>query len=228
MAASWLPDVTGASARFATHVLFTLSLTRAHRKDSPVPPRARHFIEFHLSRSRFHDIVRGSLLLQYACRTELAGVMAYAIRYTISHDAPSSTVWSRSGVGKRRGVIWEDIYLLLPLPGSSYPQRWTYSALSSSAMIICLQSTGRAIRQVCASLHSYTSISARRFVQANTNGKTDYPKDSIAITLAFSIEEDDLVVSVLRSAPYSLSTRFALTTSLNVVFVFLWLLLFFF
>ena len=28
--------------------------------------------------------------------------------------------------------------------------------------------------------------------------KADYPKDSIAITLAFSIEEDDLVVSVLR------------------------------
>jgi hypothetical protein len=28
--------------------------------------------------------------------------------------------------------------------------------------------------------------------------KVDYPKDSIAITQAFSIEEDDLVVSVLR------------------------------
>jgi hypothetical protein len=144
-----------------------------------------------LSCRRFHNIV----VVQYACRTERVGVCDPV------HGLSRSSIvdrMSRSGVGKRRGEIWEDTYLLLPRPGSSYPRRGTYSALSFSAMNICSRSTGRAIRQVCASLHSYTSICARRFVQANTNGKTDYPKDSMAIMQVFSIEEDDLVVSVLR------------------------------
>jgi hypothetical protein len=94
------------------------------------------------------------------------------MRYVISHHdgVPSSTIWSHSNVGKRRRTTWEDVYLLLR-HGSPYPQRGTYMAHSFSAMIICSLLTGRAIRRVCVSLRSYTSIYATRSVQANRIGK---------------------------------------------------------
>jgi hypothetical protein len=152
--------------------------------------RARDISFLILSCRRLHNIV----VVQYACRTELAGVcdsLHDLSRYSIVNCMESLRRW------ERRGEIWEDTYLLLPRPGSSYPQRLagTCSALSSSAKITCSQSHPTGLRQPAL---LYVDLrNAIRTGQRNWK-KIDYPKDSIAITQAFSIEEDDLVVSVLR------------------------------
>ena len=141
---------------------------------------------------RFHNIV----VVQFACHTELVGV------WDPLHDLSRRSIVDRMESlrrGKRRGEIWEDIYLLLPRSDWSYPHRGTYSALSFSAMIICLQSTGQGyptgLRQP-----ALLYIDLRKVLRTGQHNweKIDYPKDSIAITQAFSIEEDDLVVSILR------------------------------
>ena len=166
--------------------------------------RARDISSLALSSRRFHDIVCGSLLLQYAHRTELAGV------HDPLQDLSRRSIVDRMASLRRWEASWKDLarYLSSSAAAASPPPRLVipaerdlqYSARSSSAMIICLRSTGRAIRRVCVSLRSYyTSICAMRSVRAKHHWrKIGYPKDSIAITQAFSIEEDDLVVSVLR------------------------------
>ena len=183
MAASWLQRMSQVPAPL-------YSLSPELIEEMALYLRARDISSLILSCRRFHNIV----LVQYACRTELAGVCN-----PLRHLSRSSIVGRMESL-RRWEASWKDLgrYLSAAAPPcSSYLQRGTHSDLSSSAMIICSRSTGRAIRQVCASLHPCTLICARRFVQVNTNGKTDYPKDSIAITQAFSIEED-VLVSVLR------------------------------
>ena len=162
VAASWLQRMSRVPAHGLKHMSSLLSPTRAHRRDSPIPPRARHFISDSLLQAIPQHRSRPVCMSHRASRR-----MRSATRSLTMFRCRPYGVAQTLGSGE----IWEDIYLLLPRPGSSYPQRGTYSALSFSAMIICSRSTGRAIPQVCASLHSYTSICARRFVQANTIGE---------------------------------------------------------
>ncbi|KAI0263882.1 hypothetical protein BGY98DRAFT_661386 [Russula aff. rugulosa BPL654] len=127
-----------------------LSLTRAHRRDSPIPPRARHFISDTLLQA----------IPQHRSRPVRMSHRASGVCDPL-HDLSRCSIVDRMESLRRWEASWRELgrYLSAAAPPRLViPQRGTCSALSFSAMIICSQSTGRAIRRVCASLHSYTSI----------------------------------------------------------------------
>jgi hypothetical protein len=69
-------------------------------------------------------------------------------------------------------------------------------------MIIRPQSTGRAIRDdpmgLCQPALLYVDLRDALHTGQRIWRRNDYPKGSIAITQAFSFEDDDLVASVLK------------------------------
>jgi hypothetical protein len=112
------------------------------------------------------------------------------------HRRPYGVAQALGSVVERSGKIF---ICCLPLPGSSYPQRGTlfgpFFLRDDYLFPIDWQGHPTGLRQPA--LLYIDQRDALRTGQHNWR-KINYPKDSIAITQAFSIEEDDLVVSVLR------------------------------
>lgn len=156
--------------------------------------RARDISSLALSCQRFHDIVVGSLLLQYTCRADLAGV------YDPLRNLSRCSIVDRMKSLKRWEASWNDLgrYLSSP-PRLVIPaERVLYGPFfihDDYLFAVDWQGHPTGLRQPAL---LYVDLrDALRTGQHNWR-KIDYPRGSIAITQAFSIEEDDLVVSVLR------------------------------
>ena len=183
-------------ARDLQHMSSFLSLSPELIEEIALYLRARDISSLTLSCRRFHNIVRGSLLLQYACRTELAGVCDPL------HDLSRCSIVDRMESLRRWEASWKDLGRYL---SAASPPRLVIPAerdlfgpfflRDDYLFAIDWQGNPTGLRQPAL---LYVDLrDALRTGQHNWR-KIDYPKDSIAITQAFSIEEDDLVVSVLR------------------------------
>ena len=159
--------------------------------------RARDISSLALSSRRFHDIVCGSLLLQYAHRTELAGV------HDPLQDLSRRSIVDRMASLRRWEASWKDLAKYLSAAAS--PPRLVIPAerdlfgpfflRDDYLFAIDWQGHPTGLRQPAL---LYVDLRDALRTGQHLWRKIDYPKDSIAITQAFSIEEDDLVVSVLR------------------------------
>ena len=157
--------------------------------------RARDISSLSLSCKRFHDIVRGSLLLKYAYRIDLAGV------YDPLRDLSRRSIVDRIQSLRRWEASWDDLTRYL----SAAPPRLVIPAerdlfgpfFLRDDYLFAVHWQGHPT-----SLHQpallYVDLRDALRTGKHSWRKIDYPKGSIAITQAFSIEEDDLVVSVLR------------------------------
>ena len=158
--------------------------------------RARDISSLALSCRRFHDIICGSLLLQYAYRTELAGV------YDPLRDLSRCSIVDRMESLRRWEVSWSDLGRYL---SAAAPPRLAIPAerdlfgpfFLRDDYLFAVDWQGHPAAQRQPALLYVDLRDALRTGQHSWR-KIDYPKNSIAITQAFSIEEDDLVVSVLR------------------------------
>jgi hypothetical protein len=157
--------------------------------------RARDISSLTLSCRRFHNIVHGSLLLQYAYRTELAGVCDPL------HDLSRRSIVDRMDSLRRWEASWRDLgrFLSAAPPRLVIPaERDLYGPFflrDDYLFAVDWQGHPTGLRQP-----AFLYVDLRDALRTGQHiwRKIDYPKDSIAITQAFSIEEDDLVVSVLR------------------------------
>src|SRR6266576_949939 len=157
--------------------------------------RARDISSLALSCKRFHDIIAGSLLLQYAYRTELAGV------YDTLRNLSRCSIVDRIKSLRRWEASWNDLgrYLSASPPRLVIPaERDLYGPFflhDDYLFAVDWQGHPTGLRQPAL---LYVDLRDALHTGEHSWRKIDYPKGSIAITQAFSIEEDDLVVSVLR------------------------------
>jgi hypothetical protein len=157
--------------------------------------RARDISSLALSCRRFHDIVVGSLLLQYAYRTDLAGV------YDPLRNLSRCSIVDRMKSLRRWEASWNDLGRRL----SAAPPRLVIPAerdlfgpfflRDDYLFAVDWQGHPTGLRQPAL---LYVDLRDALRTGKHSWRKIDYPKGSIAITQAFSIKEDDLVVSVLR------------------------------
>ena len=157
--------------------------------------RARDISSLSLSCKRFHDIVRGSLLLKYAYRTDLAGV------YDPLRDLSRRSIVDRIETLRRWEASWEDLarYLSAAPPRLVIPAErdlfGPFFLRDDYLFAVHWQGYPTGLHQPAL---LYVDLRDALRTGQHSWRKIDYPKGSIAITQAFSIEEDDLVVSVLR------------------------------
>jgi len=157
--------------------------------------RARDISSLALSSTRFHDIVNGSLLLQYTYRTELSGV------YDPLRDLSRYSIVDRMKTLKRWEASWNDLgrYLSAAPPRLVIPAErdlfGPFFLRDDYLFAVDWQGHPTGLRQPAL---LYVDLRDALRTGQHSWRKIDYPKGSIAITQAFSIEEDDLVVSVLR------------------------------
>ena len=155
--------------------------------------RAYDVAAFVLCCRRFRDVVQGSLLLQYSYCTELAGV------YDPLWDLSRRPIVDRMETLKRWEASWNELGRYLVVPRLVIPSErdlfgpfflcddylfavdWQGNPTGSRKPALLYVDLRDALRS---GKHHWKQI--------------DYPEGSIAITQAFSIEEDDLVISVLR------------------------------
>jgi hypothetical protein len=160
-----------------------------------------------LSCTRLHDIVIGSVLLQYAYRTDRAGV------YDPLRNLSRCSILDRMESLRRWEASWSDLGRYLsaapaaPSPAAPPPPRLVIPAERDSFGPFFLRDdylfavdwqghpTGPSLRRPAL---LYVDLRDALRTGKHSWRKIDYPKGSIAITQAFSVEEDDLVVSVLR------------------------------
>ena len=144
------------------HMSSLLSPTRAHRRDSPIPPRARHFISDTLLQEIPQHRSRPVCMSHRA-----SGRMRSATpSLTMLHRRPYGVAQALGSVVERSGEI-----LICCCPALA-----RHTCRDSQGLVRPFLPPRRLpvrnrIRRVCASLHSYTSICATRFVQANAIGK---------------------------------------------------------
>ncbi len=156
---------------------------------------ARDISSLALSSTRFHDIVNGSLLLQYTYRTELSGV------YDPLRDLSRYSIVDRMKTLKRWEASWNDLgrYLSAAPPRLVIPAErdlfGPFFLRDDYLFAVDWQGHPTSLRQPAL---LYVDLRDALRTGQHSWRKIDYPKGSIAITQAFSIEEDDLVVSVLR------------------------------
>ncbi|KAF8489547.1 hypothetical protein F5888DRAFT_1161856 [Russula emetica] len=156
--------------------------------------RARDISSIALSSRLFHDIVNGSLLLQYTYRTELAGV------YNPLRDLSQCSIIDRMESLRRWEASWNDLgrYLSASPPRLVIPaERDLFSPFflrEDYLFAVDLQGHPTGLRQPAL---LYVDLRSALRTGKHSWRKIDYPKGSIAITQASSIDEDDLVVSVL-------------------------------
>jgi F-box domain len=158
--------------------------------------RARDILSLALSSRGFHDIVNGSLLLQYAYRTELAGV------YDPLQGLSQCSIVDRMGSLRRWEASWNDLGRYLSAAASPRlvipAERDLFGPFflrDDYLFAVDWQGHPTGLRQPAL---LYVDLRKALCTGEYSWRKIDYPKGSIAITQAFSIEEDDLVVSVLR------------------------------
>lgn len=156
---------------------------------------ARDISSFSLTCKRFHDIVGGSLILQYTYRTEIAGV------YDPLRDLSRRSIVDRIKSLSRWEASWNDLGRHL----SAAPPRLVIPAERAlfgpfflrDDYLFAVHWQGHPAGPHQPAL-LYVDLRDALCTGQHSWRKIDYPKGSIAITQAFSIEEDDLVVSVLR------------------------------
>lgn len=156
--------------------------------------RAQDIATFVLCCRRFHAIVQGSLLLQYACRAERAG--AYDPLCGLSRRP----IVDRMETLRRWEASWGDLgRYLAAAPRLVIPAErdlfGPYFLCDDYLFAVDWQGHLPDSRQpalLYVDLRDALCTGQHRWKQI------DYPRGSIAITQAFSIEEDDLVVSVIR------------------------------
>ena len=157
--------------------------------------RARDISSLALSSRWFRDIVDGSVLLQYAYRAELAGV------HDPLQDLSRCSIVDRMESLRRWEASWRDLgrYLSAAPPRLVIPaERDLFGPFFlRDDYLFAVDWQGHPTGQRQPALLYVDLRDALRTGQRSWR-KIDYPKGSIAITQAFSIEEDDLVVSVLR------------------------------
>ena len=156
--------------------------------------RARDIAALVLSCRRFHDIVRGSVLLQYAYRTELAGV------YDLLRDLSRCSIVDRMESLRRWEASWADLgrylsagpRLVIPAERDLFGP---FFLRDDYLFAVDWQGHPTGLRQPAL---LYVDLRDALRTGQHSWRQIHYPRGSIAITQAFSIEEDDLVVSVLR------------------------------
>jgi hypothetical protein len=155
--------------------------------------RAQDLAALVLSCRRFRDVVHGSLLLLYACRTELAGV------YDSLFDLPARSVADRLKTLRLWEASWSDLGRCLTSPRLVIPaERDLYGPFFlCDDYLFAVDWQGQPTGQRQPAL-LYVDLREALRTGQHLWKQIDYPRGSIAITQAFSIEEDDLVVSVLR------------------------------
>ncbi|KAI9439012.1 hypothetical protein H4582DRAFT_108072 [Lactarius indigo] len=170
--------------------------------------RAQDIAVLRLCCRRIHLIVEGSLLLQYLYRMEQAGV------YDPLWDLPGRPIIDRLETLERWETSWNDIGKYLVTPRLVIPAErdlfGPFFLCDDYLFAVDWQGHPTGLRQpalLYVDLRDALRTGQHRWKQI------DYPPGSIAITQAFSIEEDDLVVSVLSlprvdSAPTSTVLRF--------------------
>ncbi|KAH8977029.1 hypothetical protein EDB86DRAFT_2838579 [Lactarius hatsudake] len=170
--------------------------------------RAQDIAVLRLCCRRIHLIVEGSLLLQYLYRMEQAGV------YDPLWDLPSRPIIDRLEALERWETSWNDIEKYLVTPRLVIPAErdlfGPFFLCDDYLFAVDWQGHPNGLRQpalLYVDLRDALRTGQHRWKQI------DYPPGSIAITQAFSIEEDDLVVSVLSlprvdGAPTSTVLRF--------------------
>jgi hypothetical protein len=155
--------------------------------------RARDLAALVLCCRRFRDVMDGSLLLQYAYRTELAGV------YDPLWDLSGRSISDRLETLRRLEASWRDLGKYLISPRLVIPaERDLYGPFflcDDYLFAVDWQGHPSGMRQPAL---LYVDLRDALRTGRHSWKQIDYPRGSIAITQAFSIEEDDLVVSVLR------------------------------
>ncbi|KAH9059655.1 hypothetical protein EDB87DRAFT_753115 [Lactarius vividus] len=170
--------------------------------------RAQDIAVLRLCCKRIHLVIEGSLLLQYLYRMEQAGV------YDPLWDLPGRPIIDRLEALERWETSWDDIGKYLVTPRLVIPAErdlfGPFFLCDDYLFAVDWQGHPTGLRQpalLYVDLRDALRTGQHRWKQI------DYPPGSIAITQAFSIEEDDLVVSVLSlprvdSAPTSTVLRF--------------------
>lgn len=157
--------------------------------------RARDVAGLRLSCRRIHYIVEGSLLLQYLYRVEQAGM------YDPMWDLPRRSIIDRLETLERWEASWNNIGKYLAVPRLVIPaERELFGPFFlCDDYLFAVDWQGHPPGRQPALLYVDLRDALRTGGQQQYRWKQiDYPPRSIAITQAFSIEEDDLVVSVLR------------------------------
>jgi hypothetical protein len=144
------------------HMSSLLSLTRAHRRDSPIPPRARHFISDTLLQAIPQHRSRPVCMSHRASRRMLSATRSV----TMFYRRPYGVAQALGSVVERSGKI-----LICCCPAPARHTRRDSEGLVRPFLPPRRLPVRNRTRRVCASLHSYTSICATRFVQANIIGK---------------------------------------------------------
>jgi hypothetical protein len=142
---------------------------------------------------RFHHIAEGSLLLHYLCQTSLAGM------YDPLYDLPTLSIIDRLETLERWEASWNDIERYLTTPRLVVPAErdlfGPFFLCDDYLFAVDWQGHPTSLRQPAL---LYVDLRDALRIEQHTWKQIDYPPGSIAITQAFSIEQDDLVVSVLR------------------------------
>ena len=159
---------------------------------------ARDLAALMLCCKRFRDVVDGSLLLQYAYRTELAGV--YDPLWDLSVSGRS--IAERLETLGRWEASWRDLgRYLAAAPRLVIPaERELFGPyfLCDDYLFAVDWQGGDQTPDARKPALLYVDLRDALRTGQHAWKQIDYPRGSIAITQAFSIEEDDLVVSVLR------------------------------
>ena len=155
--------------------------------------RADDIAALRLCCRRIHHIIEGSLLPQYLYRIEQAGV------YDPLWDLPGRSIIDRLETLERWEASWNDIGKYLASPRLVVPSERSlfgpYFIHDDYLFAVDWQGHPTSLQQpalLYVDLRDALRTGQHRWKQI------DYPPGSIAITQVFSIEEDDLVVSVLR------------------------------
>lgn len=156
--------------------------------------RAKDTAAFVLCCKLFRDIVEGSLLLQYAYRTERAGV------YDPLWDLPERPIADRLETLRRWEASWSDLERYLAAPRLVIPaERDLFGPFFlCDDYLFAVDWQGESPTGSRQPALLFVDLRDALRTGQHSWKQIDYPRGSIAITQAFSIEEDDLVVSVLR------------------------------
>jgi hypothetical protein len=155
--------------------------------------QAQDIVVLRLCCRRLHHIVEGSLLLHYQYRVGQAGM------YDPLWELPSHSIIDRLETLERWEASWNNIGKYLAVPRLVIPAErelfGPFFLCDDYLFAVDWQGHPTGLRQpalLYVDLRDALRTGQHRWKQI------DYPPGSIAITQAFSIEEDDLVVSVLR------------------------------
>ncbi|KAI0252941.1 hypothetical protein BJV78DRAFT_1281278 [Lactifluus subvellereus] len=149
---------------------------------------------------RLHHIVEGSLLLRYLCQTSLAGV------YDPLYDLSTLSITDRLETLERWEASWNNIGRYLTTPRLVVPAErdlfgpfflcdgYLFAVDRQGHGAQAGHPTSLSVRQPAL---PYIDLRDALRTGQHTWKQINYPPGSIAITQVFSIEQDDLVASVL-------------------------------